>query len=58
MEEYVTTNYNTKLLMMKLNDALATQTFVAIPTSVSVADFALFFAASEHIVGENEDADG
>lgn len=47
-----------KLLMMKLNDALATQTFVAIPTSVSVADFALFFAASEHIVGENEDADG
>ena len=36
--------------MMKLNDALATQTFVAIPTSVSVADFALFFAASEHIV--------
>ena len=44
--------------MMKLNDALAMQTFVAIPTSVSVADFALFFAAAEHIVGEDGGVDG
>ena len=43
---------------MKLNDALAMQTFVAIPTSVSVADFALFFAAAEHIVGEDGGVDG
>lgn len=49
-EEYTTTNYNVKLLMMRLNELLANQTFVGVATSVSVADFALFFAVSQHMV--------
>ena len=36
--------------MMRLNELLATQTFVGVATSVSVADFALFFAVSQHLV--------
>ena len=36
--------------MMRLNELLAAQTFVGVATSVSVADFALFFAVSQHLV--------
>lgn len=36
--------------MMRLNELLANQTFVGVATSVSVADFALFFAVSQHMV--------
>ena len=35
---------------MRVNETLVAQTFVGVPTAVTVADFALFFAVAPIIV--------
>lgn len=44
------TDYKPRVLLMRVNETLVAQTFAAVPTSVTVADYALFFAVAPIIV--------
>lgn len=46
VEEAVNGTLNERIVVMKLSLILLNQTFVAVPTSVTVADFAAFYITS------------
>lgn len=46
VEEAINGTLNERIVVMKLSLILLNQTFVAVPTSVTVADFAAFYITS------------
>ena len=50
VEEVLTGSTKDRVFLMKLSAILLNQTFVAIPTSLTVADYAAFFIASQSFV--------